>query len=66
MSRKGADSWSMSAAVYVRMATEHQQYSTKKQLEVIGEYAKRRGLEIVREHSDEGEGGPGSKGPAAE
>jgi len=41
------------AAVYVRMSTEHQQYSTNNQMDVIREYATRRGLEIV-EYSDEG------------
>ena len=35
------------AAAYVRMSTEHQQYSTSNQMDVIREYAKRRGLEIV-------------------
>jgi len=36
------------AAAYVRMSTEHQQYSTSNQMDVILEYAKRRGLEIVK------------------
>ncbi|MGN6556121.1 MAG: recombinase family protein, partial [Verrucomicrobiota bacterium] len=30
------------AAAYVRMSTEHQQYSTSNQMDVIREYAKRR------------------------
>ena len=45
------------AAVYVRMSTEHQQYSTSNQMDVIQEYAKQRGLEIVKEYSDEGKSG---------
>ena len=45
------------AAAYVRMSTEHQQYSTNNQLDVIREYAKRRGLEIVKIYSDEGKSG---------
>jgi DNA invertase Pin-like site-specific DNA recombinase len=45
------------AAAYVRMSTEHQQYSTNNQMDVIKEYAKRRGLEIVKEYSDEGKSG---------
>lgn len=45
------------AAAYVRMSTEHQQYSTNNQMDVIREYAKRRGLEIVKEYSDEGKSG---------
>ena len=32
------------AAAYVRMSTEHQQYSTSNQMDVIREYAKRRGM----------------------
>src|SRR5580704_8016118 len=45
------------AAAYVRMSTEHQQYSTSNQMDVIREYAKRRGLEIVKIYSDEGKSG---------
>jgi DNA invertase Pin-like site-specific DNA recombinase len=45
------------AAAYVRMSTEHQQYSTSNQMDVIREYAKRRGKEIVKEYSDEGKSG---------
>jgi DNA invertase Pin-like site-specific DNA recombinase len=39
------------------MSTEHQQYSTSNQMDVIREYAKRRGLDIVKEYSDEGKSG---------
>jgi DNA invertase Pin-like site-specific DNA recombinase len=39
------------------MSTEHQQYSTSNQMDVIREYAKRRGKEIVKEYSDEGKSG---------
>lgn len=45
------------AGVYVRMSTEHQQYSTSNQMDAIREYAKRRGLEIVKEYSDAGKSG---------
>src|SRR2546430_7503500 len=45
------------AAVYVRMSTEHQQYSTSNQMDVIREYAKHRGMQIVKEYSDEGKSG---------
>ena len=45
------------AAAYVRMSTEHQQYSTSNQMDVIREFAKRRGLEIVKLYSDEGKSG---------
>jgi DNA invertase Pin-like site-specific DNA recombinase len=39
------------------MSTEHQQYSTSNQMDVIREYAKRRGLAIVKIYSDEGKSG---------
>jgi DNA invertase Pin-like site-specific DNA recombinase len=45
------------AAAYVRMSTEHQQYSTSNQMDVIQEYAKRRGMQIIKEYSDEGKSG---------
>lgn len=45
------------AAQYVRMSTEHQQYSTLNQEDVIREYAERRGFEIVRTYADEGKSG---------
>jgi DNA invertase Pin-like site-specific DNA recombinase len=44
------------------MSTEHQQYSTSNQMDVIREYAKRRGKEIVKEYSDEGKSGLNIKG----
>ena len=45
------------AAQYVRMSTEHQQYSTSNQGDVICEYAERRGYAIVRTYADEGKSG---------
>lgn len=45
------------AAQYVRMSTEHQQYSTENQSEVLREYASRRGIQIVRTYSDAGKSG---------
>lgn len=48
---------SVRAAEYVRMSTEHQQYSTENQRDRIREYAVRRGLEIVRTYADEGKSG---------
>ena len=56
------DEWLNSAAVYVRMSTEHQQYSTSNQMDVIREYAKKRGHEIVKEYSDDGKSGLDIKG----
>lgn len=45
------------AAEYVRMSTEHQQYSTENQADKIREYAARRNIEIVRTYADEGKSG---------
>ena len=45
------------AAQYVRMTTEHQQYSTENQSDALREYASRRGLQIVRTFSDAGKSG---------
>jgi DNA invertase Pin-like site-specific DNA recombinase len=45
------------AAQYVRMSTEHQQYSTDNQSEAILRYAAARGFEIVATYADEGKSG---------
>lgn len=45
------------AAQYVRMSTEHQQYSTQNLSDKILEYAQRRGIESVRTYADEGKSG---------
>jgi DNA invertase Pin-like site-specific DNA recombinase len=45
------------AALYVRTATEHQQYSTDNQSDKIRDYARIRGIEIVRTYTDEGKSG---------
>ena len=52
----------MPVAAYVRMSTEHQQYSTENQLDRIKEYAAHRGMEIVRVFADEGKSGLSVKG----
>ena len=39
------------------MSTEHQQYSTENQADVIREYAAKRGFEIVRTFADAGKSG---------
>ena len=46
------DQTSYRAAQYVRMSTEHQQYSTNNQADKILEYAQRRNIEIVRTYAD--------------
>ncbi|PNU02364.1 recombinase family protein [Novosphingobium guangzhouense] len=53
------------AAQYVRMSTEHQQYSTDNQAEAIARYAEFRGYEIVRTYADEGKSGLNISGRAA-
>lgn len=45
------------AAEYVRMSTEHQQYSTENQADKIREYAAQRGVDIIRTYADEGKSG---------
>jgi DNA invertase Pin-like site-specific DNA recombinase len=48
---------SIRAAQYVRMSTEHQQYSTENQADVLREYAAKRGMEIIRTFADSGKSG---------
>ena len=50
----GAACWRLNN---VRMSTEHQQYSTSNQDDVIRDYAAKRGYEIVRTYADEGKSG---------
>lgn len=45
------------AAEYVRMSTEHQQYSTENQADKIREYATHRGIQIVKTYADAGKSG---------
>jgi DNA invertase Pin-like site-specific DNA recombinase len=45
------------AAQYVRMSTEHQQYSPENQLEVVRQYAASQNMEIVQAYSDHGRSG---------
>jgi DNA invertase Pin-like site-specific DNA recombinase len=53
------------AAVYVRMSTDHQKYSTENQSDAIRDYAARRGIEIVETYSDEGKSGLNIHGRAS-
>ena len=48
---------SVRAAEYVRMSTEHQQYSTENQSAALRRYAHQRSIEIVRTYADEGRSG---------
>lgn len=49
-------SW-IRAAQYVRMSTDHQQYSTDNQQDAIRRYADQHGMAIVRTYADEGKSG---------
>ncbi|MEO5354059.1 MAG: recombinase family protein, partial [Magnetococcus sp. XQGC-1] len=53
------------AAMYVRMSTEHQQYSTDNQADIIREFAAKHGMEIVRTYADEGKSGLNLEGRAS-
>lgn len=48
---------SKNAAQYVRMSTEHQQYSTVNQRDAIAAYANARGISIVATYEDSGKSG---------
>jgi len=61
----GNDPLLRQAAQYVRMSTEHQQYSTDNQMTAIARYAAIRGYEIVRTYADEGKSGLNIGGRAA-
>lgn len=49
--------FSIPAAQYLRMSTEHQQYSLKNQVAAISRYANARGFEIVKSYIDSGKSG---------
>ena len=55
--KQGIETKKVRAAQYVRMSTEHQQYSTANQDDVIREYAEKRNFEIVKTYADEGKSG---------
>ena len=61
----GGSAGGVRAAQYVRMSTEHQQYSTDNQSDKIRDYAEKRGIEIVRTYADEGKSGLSIGGRAA-
>ena len=53
------------AAQYIRMSTEHQQYSTENQADVLRDYADKRNREIVRTYADAGKSGLNIQGREA-
>jgi DNA invertase Pin-like site-specific DNA recombinase len=62
--RRSADSTDKAnlAAEYVRMSTDHQQYSTQNQHDAIQRFADNRGFTIVRSYVDSGKSGVGIQG----
>jgi DNA invertase Pin-like site-specific DNA recombinase len=62
---QGGEEGALRAAVYVRMSTEHQQYSTHNQQDKIEAYARSRSIEIVQIYADEGKSGLRIDGRAA-
>jgi DNA invertase Pin-like site-specific DNA recombinase len=57
MRKKQKNLPSTRAAIYVRTATKPQQDLISNQVDAIRKYAKRRGLQIVKEYVDEGKSG---------
>ncbi|RYE95965.1 MAG: recombinase family protein, partial [Oxalobacteraceae bacterium] len=55
--REPPDPLKVRAAEYVRMSTEHQQYSTDNQADAIRRYAEINGYEIVHTYKDDGKSG---------
>jgi DNA invertase Pin-like site-specific DNA recombinase len=53
------------AAQYVRMSTDHQQYSTQNQADKIADYAVQHNIDIVRTYADEGKSGLSMSGRVA-
>lgn len=45
------------AAMYVRMSTDHQKYSTENQADAIRDYANRNRIEIIETYEDSGKSG---------
>jgi len=52
----------LKAAMYVRMSTDHQKYSTENQADAIRAYAAERDIEIIAKYADEGKSGLKLKG----
>lgn len=65
MKRKTGSHRPLKAAEYVRMSTEHQQYSPDNQRDVIRAYAEKHHVEIVRTYSDGGKSGLSIQGREA-
>jgi DNA invertase Pin-like site-specific DNA recombinase len=62
---RSAESQPIRVAQYVRMSTDHQQYSTENQTAAIKKYAESNGMIIVKTYADEGKSGLNIDGRAA-
>jgi DNA invertase Pin-like site-specific DNA recombinase len=51
------DNPTLRAAMYVRMSTDHQKYSTENQADAIRAYAAQRKMEVVKTYTDSGKSG---------
>jgi DNA invertase Pin-like site-specific DNA recombinase len=54
---EGASAAELPVVAYVRMSTEHQQYSIANQLDRIKDYASRRRMRVIRAFEDDGKSG---------
>ena len=61
MNRKNIKRRMKSAGIYVRKSTNHKRFSTRKQMVIMREFAKKKGFEIVKQFSDEGKIQTGSR-----
>jgi len=59
------DDAKIKGAMYVRMSTDHQKYSTQNQEDAIRKYADRRNIEIISTYADKGKSGLKMKGREA-
>src|ERR1700728_5021934 len=57
MENSAMSSTAIPVAEYVRMSTEHQQYSTENQSQIIHRYARARGMNVIRTYADHGKSG---------
>ncbi|MBK0095033.1 recombinase family protein [Erwinia sp. S63] len=62
MNNEDAGVQTTKVAAYLRMSTDHQQYSIDNQLEYITKYAADRGMEIISTYNDEGKSGVSALG----
>ncbi|EPA3074495.1 recombinase family protein [Enterobacter cloacae] len=62
MNIKNEDKHDISVAAYLRMSTEHQQYSIDNQMQFIQKYADAHNMSIIKVYDDEGKSGVSANG----